>query len=238
MAVASAKKRPNILILMPDQLRPDWIGPGNPGGARTPNVDALMVRGLTFDNAVCPSPICGPSRASLATGWEYDRCTVPNNAHSVGLDEPNMYRQLAVGGLPSADLRKARPAQGGARLGQRWAARVGGRSRLRTARLQRRARFRRQARGDHGASRRGGRAVSRLLQSRGLAEAHVADFATRRNPDAGRGRSRSAGGGRKLPQSRRPPRCPTMPTRTTGSAITGSNWSGEAGGGGNRGSCR
>ncbi|EBY6940162.1 choline-sulfatase, partial [Salmonella enterica subsp. enterica serovar Newport] len=69
----STPRRPNILIFLPDQLRPDWVGPGNHGGARTPNIDALAKRGVTFRSAICPSPICGPSRASLATGLDYDR---------------------------------------------------------------------------------------------------------------------------------------------------------------------
>ena len=51
-----------------------------------------------FAAAICPSPICGPSRASLATGFEYDRCTVPNNGFSVGVDEPNLYRRLSASG--------------------------------------------------------------------------------------------------------------------------------------------
>src|SRR6188472_4226486 len=90
--------RPNILIFMPDQLRADWVGPGNRGGARTPHVDGLSTRGTTFAAAICPSPICGPSRASLATGYEYDRCAVPNDGFSVGVEEPNLYRQLAASG--------------------------------------------------------------------------------------------------------------------------------------------
>ena len=35
---------------------------------RTPNLDALAARGTLFENACCNSPICFPSRASLATG--------------------------------------------------------------------------------------------------------------------------------------------------------------------------
>jgi arylsulfatase A-like enzyme len=90
--------RPNILFFLPDQLRADWVGPQNAGRARTPNVDALMARGVTFRNAICPSPLCGPSRACLATGLEYDRNPVPNNDYSIDLDGPNFYRQLAAAG--------------------------------------------------------------------------------------------------------------------------------------------
>lgn len=177
--------RPNILLFMPDQLRADWVGPGNAGGARTPNVDALMGRGTTFANAVCPSPICGPSRASLATGYEYDRCTVPTNKYSVGVEEPNFYRQLAGSGYQvltcgKLDLLKGELDWGND--GQHW---VGGRSRLQdlgfTGGLD--------SGGKHAVifAQRAGHDEPYLnfLISRGLAETHVTDFATRRNPALG-----------------------------------------------------
>lgn len=59
---------PNVLLLMVDDLN-DWIGAmvGHPQ-AKTPNIDRLAARGVTFMNAHCQAPICGPSRASLMTG--------------------------------------------------------------------------------------------------------------------------------------------------------------------------
>ena len=99
--------RPNILLFLPDQLRGDWVGPDNRGQARTPNIDALMARGLTFNRAICPSPLCGPSRACLATGREYDRNPVPSNASSVDPDGPNFYRQLAAAGYDVLTCGKA-----------------------------------------------------------------------------------------------------------------------------------
>ncbi len=173
--------RPNVLIFMPDQLRADWVGPGNRGGARTPNVDALAARGVTFAAAVCPSPICGPSRAALATGYEYDRCTVPNNRFSVGVEEPNLYRQLAASGyqvltcgkldLLKGELDWGADGQHGGRL-----AALGFTGGLDSG-------------GKHAVlmAHRAGVAEPYLdfLRGRGLAEAHVADFAGRRNPALG-----------------------------------------------------
>ena len=40
---------------------------GNPA-VKTPAIDALARRGVVFDYAFCPSPICAPARASLITG--------------------------------------------------------------------------------------------------------------------------------------------------------------------------
>jgi choline-sulfatase len=58
----------NFLFLMPDEHSRRVAGCyGNPV-AKTPNLDALAARGTLFTDAYCNSPICVPSRASLATG--------------------------------------------------------------------------------------------------------------------------------------------------------------------------
>lgn len=60
--------RPNILFLFTDQWRHDIFGyAGNPQ-VRTPNLDRLAMQSVNFRRAYCPSPACGPSRASLFTG--------------------------------------------------------------------------------------------------------------------------------------------------------------------------
>lgn len=64
-----AKKRPNILLIIADQFRWDFIGAYglNPMGV-TPNLDAMARRGVAFQNAVTNQPLCSPSRACLFTG--------------------------------------------------------------------------------------------------------------------------------------------------------------------------
>ncbi len=68
-----AAERPNILFLFADDMRPDCISAlGNPH-IRTPHLDKLVERGLTFTRATCSYPICVVSRAELLTGrhgWE------------------------------------------------------------------------------------------------------------------------------------------------------------------------
>ena len=57
----------NVLLIMADELS-TW-GLGCYGGpALTPNIDRLTERGLRFDAAYTPSPICVPTRACIATG--------------------------------------------------------------------------------------------------------------------------------------------------------------------------
>lgn len=58
----------NILFIMCDQLRFDYLGCAGHLSLRTPNIDALAARGVRFDRAYVQSPICGPSRMSFYTG--------------------------------------------------------------------------------------------------------------------------------------------------------------------------
>jgi arylsulfatase A-like enzyme len=61
-------QRPNVVVLVTDDQRPDTIAAlGNPV-IRTPNLDALVRAGSTFTRAVCANPICTPSRAEILTG--------------------------------------------------------------------------------------------------------------------------------------------------------------------------
>ncbi|MEM1298694.1 MAG: sulfatase-like hydrolase/transferase [Pseudomonadota bacterium] len=58
----------NIIVIMTDELRRDCLGCYGAPMVRTPHIDALAARGMRFDAAYTPSPICVPARASIATG--------------------------------------------------------------------------------------------------------------------------------------------------------------------------
>ncbi len=63
-----AMDRPNVLFIAIDDLN-DWVGHlGGHPQARTPNIDALADRGVSFTSAHCSAPACNPSRASMLTG--------------------------------------------------------------------------------------------------------------------------------------------------------------------------
>lgn len=62
-----ARNSPNVLMIAVDDMN-DWIGPmGNPY-VKTPNLDRLAKRGITFRNAHTVGIFCAPSRASILTG--------------------------------------------------------------------------------------------------------------------------------------------------------------------------
>jgi len=98
--------RPNILFFFPDQHRFDWVGLNPRIPVRTPNLDRLAERGVYFANAICPSPLCGPSRAALASGKEYDRCGVPTNKENYPFDRITFYKLLRESGYHVAGCGK------------------------------------------------------------------------------------------------------------------------------------
>ena len=65
-------KRPNIVVLFTDDQRFDTIGALGHPEVRTPNMDRLVRRGVTFTHACTQGglhgAICQPSRAQLMTG--------------------------------------------------------------------------------------------------------------------------------------------------------------------------
>ena len=61
-------KRPNILMIVTDQHRPDFTGFGGNSVVKTPNLDALAAQSMRFDKAYVANPICMPNRSTIFTG--------------------------------------------------------------------------------------------------------------------------------------------------------------------------
>lgn len=61
-------QRPNIIVVLVDDLRWDELGCTGHPFARTPNIDRIAYEGARFRNAFCTTPLCSPVRASLLTG--------------------------------------------------------------------------------------------------------------------------------------------------------------------------
>ncbi len=90
--------RPNLVLVLADDLRADAVGAlGNPA-VQTPNLDRLVERGFTFHHAYClggNSPaVCLPSRNMLLSGQSYFRWKGPY----APADGPNLPLALAEAG--------------------------------------------------------------------------------------------------------------------------------------------
>jgi arylsulfatase A-like enzyme len=77
-------KKPNILWICSDQQRFDTLGCYGNSFARSPVLDSLAEESALFENAVCQSPVCTPSRGSFLTG----RYPVTSRTRQNGADIP------------------------------------------------------------------------------------------------------------------------------------------------------
>lgn len=65
----SAKQSPpNLLFIMADQMRFDAMSCAGNSVLQTPNLDRLAREGVRFEDAICPFPVCVPSRTGMLTG--------------------------------------------------------------------------------------------------------------------------------------------------------------------------
>ena len=61
-------RRPNVLILMADQLAAGALPAYGNRVAKTPHLDRLAREGVVFENAYCNTPLCAPSRMVFLSG--------------------------------------------------------------------------------------------------------------------------------------------------------------------------
>lgn len=103
--------RPNILFIMADQFRVDYMGCAGAGFVRTPNLDRLAARGVRFTNCASNSPLCVPARVGLATGLDPRRTGVVDNDLFLPPEYTTYYARLRdrgyrVGCVGKLDLAK------------------------------------------------------------------------------------------------------------------------------------
>jgi choline-sulfatase len=90
--------RPNVLLIMADQLAAGWLPAYGHEIVHAPNLTALAERGLTFDAAYCPSPLCAPSRSAMLTGRLPSRIGVFDNAAELPASVPTVAHRLRAAG--------------------------------------------------------------------------------------------------------------------------------------------
>ncbi|MCG7522187.1 choline-sulfatase [Ruegeria sp. Ofav3-42] len=86
--------RPNIVVVMADQLAPHFCGAYGHPTVRTPSIDALAARGMRFDAAYCNSPLCAPSRFAFMSGQLISRIAAYDNASEFRASVPTFAHYL------------------------------------------------------------------------------------------------------------------------------------------------
>ncbi|XP_055964621.1 arylsulfatase D-like [Sorex fumeus] len=102
-ARAADAPKPNILLIMADDLGIGDLGCYGNRTLRTPNIDRLAKEGVRLTQHLAAAPLCTPSRAAFLTG---------RHSFRSGMDASNGYRALqwnaGSGGLPQNETTFAR----------------------------------------------------------------------------------------------------------------------------------
>lgn len=68
-AVAQEDRKPNILFIISDDLTATAVSSYENKACNTPNIDKLASEGIRYSRAYSQYPVCGPSRASMMSGY-------------------------------------------------------------------------------------------------------------------------------------------------------------------------
>ena len=90
--------QPNILVVMSDQHSRHIAGCYGDPIVATPHIDRLASRGVLFESAYCPFPLCGPSRMAFMTGQTPSRLRLYANSSVLPSDEPTFAHTLGQSG--------------------------------------------------------------------------------------------------------------------------------------------
>lgn len=104
--VPARKSKPNIVLLMADQLRADCLGCYGNRAIHTPNLDRIAQDGVTFTGAYTSTPSCTPARSALLTGlspWNHGMLGMTKMAARYPLEKP---RAMAEAGYYSTVVGK------------------------------------------------------------------------------------------------------------------------------------
>lgn len=93
-AIEELKTKPNVIVIMADDLGYGDLSSYGAKDLKSPNIDALVAAGMRFDHAYATCPVCSPTRASLMTGCFPELVGVPgvirtHAENSWGFMDPN-----------------------------------------------------------------------------------------------------------------------------------------------------
>ena len=100
--------KPNLMVILVDDLRFDEYGAGGHPYMKTPHVDRIALEGALFERAFHTTPICSPNRASIVTGQYASRHGIIDNVARDAMSHrlPNYHLDLQRLGYETAHVGK------------------------------------------------------------------------------------------------------------------------------------
>jgi arylsulfatase A-like enzyme len=102
----AAETRPNIVLVMADDMGWGETGYYNHPVLKTPHLDAMAASGLRFDRFYAGAPNCSPTRATVMTGRSNDRTGVENHGFALRRQEKTLVRALRDAGYTTGHFGK------------------------------------------------------------------------------------------------------------------------------------
>jgi len=101
-------RKPNLLVILIDDLRYDEFGAGGHPYLQTPAIDRIAHEGAIFERAFHTTPICSPNRASVLTGQYASRHGIIDNVARDAASHrlPNYHLELQRLGYETAHIGK------------------------------------------------------------------------------------------------------------------------------------
>jgi choline-sulfatase len=90
--------RPNLVVVMADQLAASFLPAYGHPVVRTPHLDALARAGTVFESAYCASPLCAPSRFAMLAGRRASAIDAFDNAAELPAATPTIAHLLRANG--------------------------------------------------------------------------------------------------------------------------------------------
>jgi len=90
--------QPNILLIICDQLAPQFTGAYGHPVVETPHLNRLAENGVRFDSAYTSCPLCAPARHSLMIGQYISRLGCYDNSSPLASDQPALPHYLSTQG--------------------------------------------------------------------------------------------------------------------------------------------
>ena len=105
-SIALAAQKPNVILVMADDMGYGQTGYYNHPVLKTPNLDAMAANGIRFDRFYAGAPNCSPTRATVLTGRTNDRTGVHNHGYAINKQEKTIAQAFQKAGYSTAHFGK------------------------------------------------------------------------------------------------------------------------------------